>query len=171
MICPSIPRWCQVCVTVSLQFTNRCLLKWLKLWDTVVFGRERKSRPVRSDRQPPNQNSFKPNQANQNPNRFKTKIEMTEELLEAELDQYKRPKFKVSTPAHSFSLMTFSCSAKHNLFVLFLQVALLSGPPGLGKTTLAHIIAKHAGYNVVEINARSAIQMKTRLITIVMHKN
>lgn len=34
------------------------------------------------------------------------------------------------------------------------QVALLSGPPGLGKTTLAHIIAKHAGYNVVEINAR-----------------
>lgn len=35
-------------------------------------------------------------------------------------------------------------------------MALLSGPPGLGKTTLAHIIAKHAGYNVVEINARSA---------------
>lgn len=33
-------------------------------------------------------------------------------------------------------------------------MALLSGPPGLGKTTLAHIIAKHAGYNVVEINAR-----------------
>ena len=27
------------------------------------------------------------------------------------------------------------------------------GPPGLGKTTLAHIVAHHAGYNVVEINA------------------
>ena len=27
------------------------------------------------------------------------------------------------------------------------------GPPGLGKTTLAHVVANHAGYNVVEINA------------------
>uniref|UniRef100_A0A671V3R4 Chromosome transmission fidelity protein 18 homolog n=1 Tax=Sparus aurata TaxID=8175 RepID=A0A671V3R4_SPAAU len=132
---------------LSDDFTNRCLLKWLKLWDTVVFGRERKSRPVRSDRQPPNQNSFKPNQANQNPNRFKTKIEMTEELLEAELDQYKRPKFKV---------------------------ALLSGPPGLGKTTLAHIIAKHAGYNVVEINAsddRSAEVFQKRIDTATQMKS
>lgn len=33
------------------------------------------------------------------------------------------------------------------------RIALLSGPPGLGKTTLAHVAAKHAGYNVVEINA------------------
>lgn len=36
---------------------------------------------------------------------------------------------------------------------LSLQVALLCGPPGLGKTTLAHVIARHAGYNVVEMNA------------------
>jgi len=34
------------------------------------------------------------------------------------------------------------------------QVLLLSGPAGLGKTTLAHVIAQHAGYEVVEINAR-----------------
>ncbi|KAI5609392.1 chromosome transmission fidelity protein 18-like, partial [Silurus asotus] len=119
------------------QFTNRCLLKWLKLWDSVVFGRERKPRPPAAEsrangaqNQNQNQNQrFKTKSQNQNQNqnqRFKTKSQVTEEMLEAELDQYKRPKLKV---------------------------ALLSGPPGLGKTTLAHIIAKHAGYNVVEINA------------------
>uniref|UniRef100_A0A8C2WK56 Chromosome transmission fidelity protein 18 homolog n=1 Tax=Cyclopterus lumpus TaxID=8103 RepID=A0A8C2WK56_CYCLU len=132
---------------LSDDFTNRCLLKWLKLWDTVVFGRERKSRPARSDFQAPNQNSFKPNQPDQNPNRFKSKIEVTEELLEAELDQYKRPRFKV---------------------------ALLSGPPGLGKTTLAHVIAKHAGYNVVEINAsddRSAEVFQKRIDTATQMKS
>uniref|UniRef100_A0AAZ3REW5 Chromosome transmission fidelity protein 18 homolog n=1 Tax=Oncorhynchus tshawytscha TaxID=74940 RepID=A0AAZ3REW5_ONCTS len=95
---------------LSDDFTNRCLLKWLKLWDQVNT-------------------------------KFKTKSQITEELLEAELDQYKRPKYKV---------------------------VLLSGPPGLGKTTLAHIIAKHAGYNVVEINAsddRSAELFQKRIDT------
>lgn len=128
---------------LSDDFTNRCLLKWLKLWDTVVFGRERKVRPPPADRHAQNQNTSNPNQAVQNANfkTFKTKSQITEEILEAELDQYKRPKFKV---------------------------AMLSGPPGLGKTTLAHVIAKHAGYNVVEINAsddRSAEVFQKRLNT------
>lgn len=46
------------------------------------------------------------------------------------------------------------------------RVLLLCGPPGLGKTTLAHIAAKHAGYNTIEINAsddRSATNIKERL--------
>ena len=51
--------------------------------------------------------------------------DLEEKILE--LDEYNRPKVKV---------------------------ALISGPPGLGKTTLAHIIAKRAGYNFIEMNAR-----------------
>lgn len=33
------------------------------------------------------------------------------------------------------------------------RIMLMSGPPGFGKTTLAHVIAKQAGYNIIEINA------------------
>ncbi|KAL4241036.1 hypothetical protein ACF0H5_001814 [Mactra antiquata] len=46
------------------------------------------------------------------------------------------------------------------------KIALLCGPPGLGKTTLAHIIARHAGYSVVEMNAsddRSAEVFKNKI--------
>ncbi|XP_058236887.1 chromosome transmission fidelity protein 18 homolog isoform X2 [Hemibagrus wyckioides] len=126
---------------LSDDFTNRCLLKWLKLWDWVVFGRERKSRPPTAESRTSSTSTQNQNQ------RFKTKSQITEEILEAELDQYKRPKLKV---------------------------ALLSGPPGLGKTTLAHIIAKHAGYNVVEINAsddRSAELFQKRIDTATQMKS
>ncbi|EJU05169.1 P-loop containing nucleoside triphosphate hydrolase protein [Dacryopinax primogenitus] len=33
------------------------------------------------------------------------------------------------------------------------KILLISGPPGLGKTTLAHVLATSAGYSVYEINA------------------
>lgn len=33
------------------------------------------------------------------------------------------------------------------------KIILIAGSPGLGKTTLAHVIAKQAGYNVREMNA------------------
>ncbi|KIK59483.1 hypothetical protein GYMLUDRAFT_227055 [Collybiopsis luxurians FD-317 M1] len=36
------------------------------------------------------------------------------------------------------------------------RILLMSGPPGLGKTTLAHVIAKQAGYEAMEINASDA---------------
>ncbi|XP_031419946.1 chromosome transmission fidelity protein 18 homolog [Clupea harengus] len=132
---------------LSDDFTNRCLLKWLKLWDTVVFGRERKPRPLVQDAKNANQSQSNFKNANQSQSNFKTKSQITEEILEAELDQYKRPKYKV---------------------------ALLSGPPGLGKTTLAHIIAKQAGYNVVEVNAsddRSAELFQKRIDTATQMKS
>nr|XP_014342209.1 PREDICTED: chromosome transmission fidelity protein 18 homolog [Latimeria chalumnae] len=120
---------------LSDDYTNRCLLKWLKLWDTVVFGKERTAKKIKSNKE--NRPTFK--QQKEQQNKWKSKAQITEEILESELDQHNRPKYKV---------------------------ALLSGPPGLGKTTLAHVIAKHAGYNVVEMNAsddRSPELFKTQI--------
>lgn len=50
------------------------------------------------------------------------------------------------------------------------KILLLCGPPGLGKTTLAHVAAKHCGYRVVEINAsddRSASTIEGKILDVV----
>uniref|UniRef100_A0A8D2DUM9 AAA+ ATPase domain-containing protein n=1 Tax=Sciurus vulgaris TaxID=55149 RepID=A0A8D2DUM9_SCIVU len=106
---------------LSDDFTNRCLLKWLKLWDVVVFGHERPARKPRPSVEP-----ARIGKEATAPGKWKSHAQVLEEMLEAELDPSHRPRQKV---------------------------ALLCGPPGLGKTTLAHVIAKHAGYCVVEMNA------------------
>jgi len=46
------------------------------------------------------------------------------------------------------------------------RVLLVAGAPGLGKTTLAHVVAQHAGYRVYELNAsdaRTANDVHTRV--------
>ncbi|XP_074202736.1 chromosome transmission fidelity protein 18 homolog isoform X1 [Camelus bactrianus] len=119
---------------LSDDFTNRCLLKWLKLWDLVVFGRERPARKPR-----PSVELARGGKETAASSKWKSHEQVLEEMLEAELDPSRRPRQKV---------------------------ALLCGPPGLGKTTLAHVIARHAGYSVVEMNAsddRSPEAFRTRI--------
>ncbi|KFH44560.1 Chromosome transmission fidelity protein-like protein [Hapsidospora chrysogenum ATCC 11550] len=48
------------------------------------------------------------------------------------------------------------------------KILMLTGPPGLGKTTLAHVCAKQAGYEVIEVNAsddRSRDVVRNRIRT------
>ncbi|XP_045317468.1 chromosome transmission fidelity protein 18 homolog isoform X1 [Leopardus geoffroyi] len=106
---------------LSDDFTNRCLLKWLKLWDLVVFGRERPARRPR-----PGLELARGGKEATTSSKWKSHEQVLEDMLEADLDPSRRPRQKV---------------------------ALLCGPPGLGKTTLAHVIARQAGYCVVELNA------------------
>jgi chromosome transmission fidelity protein 18 len=54
------------------------------------------------------------------------------------------------------------------------KVLLLTGPPGLGKTTMAHVCARQAGYEVQEINAsdeRSSNVVKGRIRDMVGTEN
>ncbi|XP_065332874.1 chromosome transmission fidelity protein 18 homolog [Cloeon dipterum] len=96
---------------LSDEGTNKTVLKWLKMWDSVVFN---KKMPSRENKPAPKNPDWK----------FGGKRPF--QALDEEFDSHGRPMQKI---------------------------ALLCGPPGLGKTTLAHILAKHAGYNTVEVNA------------------
>ncbi|KAI9143128.1 P-loop containing nucleoside triphosphate hydrolase protein [Paraphysoderma sedebokerense] len=54
------------------------------------------------------------------------------------------------------------------------KILLITGPPGLGKTTLANVIARQAGYNVVEINAsdeRTGSTIKDKLHNAIYNKS
>ncbi|KAJ3342456.1 hypothetical protein HDU93_002214 [Gonapodya sp. JEL0774] len=54
------------------------------------------------------------------------------------------------------------------------KILLLCGPPGFGKTTLAHVVAKHCGYEVVEVNAsddRTASQVSARVQSALTHQS
>lgn len=107
---------------LSEETVNRTLLHWLKLWDKAVFNREVKIKPPKVEEfAAAGQNKWGGNAGRFNANKkfekFRGKKANDGELKE-ELDSTGRPLQKI---------------------------VLISGPPGLGKTTLAHVVARHAG--------------------------
>lgn len=122
---------------LSDEMTNRSLLYWLKMWDKVVFGKAFQSKQEQQQISNGVTASSTGGQQQQQLNSFNKRTGKFESnggwrqrksrlALNTNVDELGRPMQKV---------------------------ALLCGPPGLGKTTLAHTIARHAGYNVREINA------------------
>lgn len=101
---------------LSDEGTNRAMLRWVKLWDKVVFNRTVK---------------------------FSNKFQLKDET-DRDLDEDGRPRLKVALVCGPPGLGIYIEYLVRNL-VLIVTV--------LGKTTLAHMVARHAGYNVVEVNA------------------
>lgn len=109
---------------LSDESTNRRLLTWLKMWDKIVFNRNFEEAKDLSNQEKQSASNF-----NKRTGKFESgnvRFKKRHNDLRTERDTYGRPVQKV---------------------------VVLCGPPGLGKTTLAHTIARHAGYAVREINA------------------
>ncbi|CAL1384459.1 unnamed protein product [Linum trigynum] len=150
---------------LSDEQTNREVLLWLKQWDSCVFGSEIRSttdevlsalkrHSTVSQHQKHSDTSFTRKGrghkwANGQDRRYdRTNHENDNSKQVQDLtDKKPRPS---GTPEQ--------------------KILLLCGPPGLGKTTLAHVAAKHCGYRVVEINAsddRSSSSVEAKILDVV----
>nr|XP_027118279.1 chromosome transmission fidelity protein 18 homolog [Coffea arabica] len=150
---------------LSDEHTNREVLLWLKQWDSSVFGSEikstaddtlsalkRHSSAVKHSKFHA-RNSFGSNRETKlSKENFRTHNYQNQEKNQSNDIQEMWEK-KQKTVGHPEQ-----------------KILLLCGPPGLGKTTLAHVAARHCGYRVVEINAsddRSASTIETKILDVV----
>ncbi|CAL9095761.1 unnamed protein product [Musa acuminata var. zebrina] len=146
---------------LSDERTNREVLLWLKQWDSSVFGSQiratedevlsalRLHSSVVQHRRFVGHRSF--SHKNKGPP-LSNQYLKTSNFLDGEgmLESWSRKSIFNHPPEQ--------------------KVLLLCGPPGLGKTTLAHIAAKHCGYHVLEINAsddRSASMIESKVLDVV----
>ncbi|KAH3673255.1 hypothetical protein WICPIJ_009874 [Wickerhamomyces pijperi] len=126
--------------------TNRKIIHWFKQWDRVVFEKNFKPITESSEKLPQQQQS--------------SSSSSSKSFSRYYQDPFGRPERKPITESSEKRPQQQSSSSKP--FSRYYQdpfgrperkVLLISGAPGLGKTTISHIIAKMCGYEVMEINA------------------
>ncbi|CAH2038914.1 unnamed protein product [Thlaspi arvense] len=149
---------------LSDEQTNREVLLWLKQWDASVFGSEIRSttdevlsalkrHSTTTHRQKSDSAFTRKNHLNRwtkESSTYPKNSEVSNSNTTDNHDSWNKKSKLIGPPEQ--------------------KILLLCGAPGLGKTTLAHVAAKHCGYRVVEINAsdeRSAAAIETRILDVV----
>ncbi|XP_017415726.1 uncharacterized protein LOC108326633 isoform X1 [Vigna angularis] len=150
---------------LSDEQTNREVLLWLKQWDSVVFGSEIRSTSddvlsalkrhssIVHNQKPLNSKFPRKNGGSKwsNGGRYVNSVSMDDSgSSKSTQDAWSTKSRNIGPPEQ--------------------KILLLCGPPGLGKTTLAHVAARHCGYHVVEINAsddRSTSTIEAKILDVV----
>ncbi|XP_065862856.1 uncharacterized protein [Euphorbia lathyris] len=151
---------------LSDEHTNREVLLWLKQWDSCVFGSEIRSTSDEVFSSLRRHSSGSQNQSHAadltftrrkqghgwNNKNFRRSNNLDHENSKLkEIKDLWSKKTRLTGPPEQ-------------------KILLLCGPPGLGKTTLAHVAAKHCGYRVVEVNAsddRSSSTIEAKILDVV----
>uniref|UniRef100_F6I254 Chromosome transmission fidelity protein 18 homolog n=1 Tax=Vitis vinifera TaxID=29760 RepID=F6I254_VITVI len=150
---------------LSDEQTNREVLLWLKQWDSCVFGSEirstteevlsalRRHSSIAQHQRPSGMSLHRKNKGQRlsdGNSRYSNNLDQENGNLKG-LQELWNKKSRGTGPPEQ-------------------KILLLCGPPGLGKTTLAHVAAKHCGYRVVEINAsddRSSSTIEAKILDVV----
>ncbi|BBN02524.1 chromosome transmission fidelity protein 18 [Marchantia polymorpha subsp. ruderalis] len=152
---------------LSDEQTNREVLRWLKHWDFGVFGQSDNVPTSKDVLAALRKKSFSRDGRNFQRNFKKSHFESKKVSTDDAVVNSTNPNSVKSSFSKVYGLKSATEDTNQ-------KVLLLCGPPGLGKTTLAHVVANHCGYRVVEINAsddRVASTLQRKILDAVQMKS
>jgi len=160
---------------LSDEATNREVLRLLRSWDEFVFKKAVPKTLAEAPAQPAWKTNWKNNNNNNNNNKDRSGGGGGGKSYNNNNQQQHRKGGGTGShpepPPHDRNLTDAEREAaaaqrRDKRPKMQARAILLCGPPGMGKTTLAHVVAAHCGYRPLEINAsddRSAAVLREKI--------